>query len=183
MRKKKNSIAAFSLVEVTIALGIVVFCLVTILGLLAVGANSTHTSTVQTSAINILAAVASDVEAGPNITPSYSPATAKGTVNSGARGVKLTTPLYGIQLPVGGSGTTTFSQIYIGDNGQVVATAAAALYQLNVWLKPSTTTQQETYARMLISWPAQVSVFNATGTTFQTAPQGYIEDVVAINRT
>ena len=41
MKTRNTSISGFSLVEVTLALGVVVFCLVTILGLLAVGINST----------------------------------------------------------------------------------------------------------------------------------------------
>jgi uncharacterized protein (TIGR02598 family) len=178
MKKRNPSIAAFSLVELTIALGVVVFSLVTILGLLAVGINSTHTSTVQTAATNILTAVASDLEACPNITPSYSPATAKGTVNSGARGATLATPLYGIQFPVGGAAATKSYTIYIGENGQTNATAAGSLYQLNVWITASNASgspiHQETFARLLITWPAAASY---------TKAQGSVESVVAINRT
>jgi Tfp pilus assembly protein PilV len=184
MKKRKNSITAFSLVEVTIALAVVVFCLVTILGLLAVGINSTQASTVQTSATNILTAVASDLEADPNITPSYSPASAKGTVVPGTAATKFTaatsytTPLYGILFPAGGAGATTYTKLYIGENGQTNATAAAALYQLNVWITANNTNtvpiHQETFVRLLLTWPASVTY---------TSAQGYVENIIAINRT
>jgi Tfp pilus assembly protein PilV len=182
MIKTNHFQAGFSLVEVTLALGVVVFCLVTIMGLLAVGINTTHVSTVQTSAVNILTAVASDVEAAPNITPSYTPVQAKGTKAE-------TSLIYGIKLPAGGAGalyatqalpapaptyTVIQSPIYIGENGQVVTTAASALYQLNFWINASTATQQETFVRLIISWPAAAAY---------TSAQGNVESVLAINRT
>jgi Tfp pilus assembly protein PilV len=169
MKKTNQSQAGFSLVEVTLALGVVVFCLVTIMGLLAVGINTTHVSTAQTAAVNILTAVASDVEATPNITPSYST-----TVVKGAKAE--TSLIYGIALPAGGTGTiaTTPQKIYIGENGQVVASASLALYQLNVWVNTSSTTQQETFVRLLITWPAPLAY---------TSAQSYVENIIAINRT
>jgi uncharacterized protein (TIGR02598 family) len=177
MKKRKPSIRAFSLVEVTVALGVIVFCLLTIIGLLAVGVNSTHSSTVQTAAANILTAIASDLEADPNITPSYSPATAKGAAAPSRFGTAAT-PLYGIQLPVGGAGASSTTKLYIGENGQTNSTAAGSLYQVNIWITANNTNtqpiHQETYARLLITWPAAATY---------TKPQGYVENVVAINRT
>ena len=173
MKKRNPHTSGFSLVEVTLALGVVVFCLAAILGLLAYGANSTHVSTIQTSATNILTEVTSDVEATPNLTAIYqtanSPA-AKGTIDEYS-------PIYSIKLPGGGSGIVAALQtIYIGEDGQLVAPAAkaSALYQLNVWTTASTSTRQETFVRLLISWPATVPY---------TGAQGYVENVVAINRT
>jgi hypothetical protein len=169
MKKRNTAISGFSLVEVTFALGVVVFCLVTILGLLAVGLNSTHVSTIQTSATNILTAVASDLEAAPNITPTLTGIPyAKGTVSKASL-------IYGITIPAGGTGSSQAVQtIYIGENGQKVASSATALYVLNVWVRASSSTQQETFARMVISWPASVPY---------TSAQGYVENIIAINRT
>ncbi len=190
MKKRKPGILAFSLVEVTLALGVVAFCIVTILGLLAVGVNTTHVSTVQTSAANILTSVASDLEADPNLTPSYGTSYAKGSIvpitkaavvatrfTSASPAVYASTPLYGIQLPAGGAGATSAAKIYIGENGQTNSSAANALYQLNVWMTANNTAtapiHQETTARLLITWPA---------TAPYTSAQGYVETVVAINR-
>jgi len=168
MKKRNPSIAAFSLVEVTLALAVVVIALVALLGLLTVGITSTRASTAQTAATNILTAVAADLEATPNITPSYATHVAKGTLAQ-------TSKIYGIAVPAGGSvASSTPQQKYIGENGQVVASASLALYQLNVWTHPSSTTQQETFARLLITWPPTANYTNA---------QGYVENIIAINRT
>lgn len=178
MKKRTRSILAFSLVEVTVALGVIGFCLLTIIGLLAVGINSTRSSTVQTSAANLLTAVTSDLEAVPNITPSYGLTTAKGTVAqpAGGRGINGS-PIYGLSLPVVGGATTTTTKFYAGDNGLTNATAATSLYQVNIWITPANTAttppHQETFAHVLVTWPAAAPY---------TTPQGYVEDVVAINR-
>ncbi len=170
MKTRNSSISGFSLVEVTFALGVVVFCLITILGLLAVGINTTHVSTVQTAATNILTAVTSDLESTPNITPNI-PGQAQ------AKGSKaLPSLIYGINVPAGGSGTLAKQTIYIGENGQVVTSPALALYQLNVMITGSSTAgaKQETFAWLLITWPAAATY---------TSAQGYVENVIAINRT
>jgi hypothetical protein len=108
--------------------------------------------------------VAADIESTPN------------SVSPNARdSAPETSPVYGISLPASGAtATATPTTIYIGDDGQVTATASSALYRLNVWTIPPTTTQQETFVRLLITWPAAASY---------TAPQGYVENVVALNRT
>jgi Tfp pilus assembly protein PilV len=181
MKTRKRPIAAFSLVELTIALGVISFCLLTIIGLLAIGINSTHSSTTQTAATNLLTAVTSDLEAAPNITPSYSQtfSSAKGTVPSpgGVHGISGS-PVYGLTLPAGASATLQTYKFYVGENGITNSSAAASLYQINIWISPAGTssnpTHQETFARVLISWPASAAYANA---------QGYVENVVAINRT
>ncbi len=166
MRRHRPSTAAFSLVEVVVALGVVVFCLITVLGLLAISVNTTHDSTIQTSATNILNAVAADVESTPNVVWNYTNAAVKGSVAESSA-------IYGIAVPASGAAaTSTPTTIYVGEDGQVT-TAASALYQLNVWTTGATTTQQETLVRLLISWPAAAPYTNA---------QGYVENVVAMNR-
>ena len=52
---------AFSLVEVTIALGIAAFCLVVMLGLLPAGLNANRSGLEQTAATGLAAAVAADL--------------------------------------------------------------------------------------------------------------------------
>jgi hypothetical protein len=182
MKVRKRSISAFSLVELTIALGVITFCLLTIIGLLAIGISSTHSSTSQTAATNLLTAVTSDLEAVPNITPSYSSPTftsAKGTVQApGGIHAINGSPVYGLQLPAGITGSMLTYKFYVGENGLTNSSAAASLYQVNIWITPAGTasnpTHQETFARVLISWPATAAYANA---------QGYVENVVAINRT
>jgi hypothetical protein len=109
------------------------------------------------------------LEAAPNITPTLTGSPyAKGTVSKASL-------IYGITIPAGGTGSSQAVQtIYIGENGQKVASSATALYVLNVWVRASSSTQQETFARMVISWPASVPY---------TSAQGYVENIIAINRT
>jgi len=161
MKKRNRSTLGFSLVEVTLALGMVVFCLVIIMGLLALGITSTQVSAVQTSATNILTAVVSDLESTQNPLPK--------------NGTSQKSPLYQIVLPAAGTtASATPTTIYIGEDGQVVPSSSGALYRLSVWTTGSTTTQQETLVRLLISWPAPSPY---------TAAQGSLDNVIAINRT
>src|SRR5205809_1506701 len=54
---------AFSLVEVTLALGVAAFCLIAVLGLVPVGVQTNRNATSQTTATNILSSVVSDIRA------------------------------------------------------------------------------------------------------------------------
>jgi type II secretory pathway pseudopilin PulG len=160
--------AGFSLVEVVLALGIVVFCLVTIVGLLAEGIGSSDTAIEQTSLENILTAVATDLRSTPNppaATPSLGPGTAQ------------TSPVYGIPIPAAGTAlaapaSPSFS-VFLGPNGEKVASAAAARYLLSVWTSVPGENRQEIVVRLLFSWPAQAAYTQATGS---------VEDVMTLNR-
>ena len=61
MKRRSPSIAAFSLVELTLALGIAAFCLIAVLGLVPVGVQTNRNATSQTAATNILSSVVSDI--------------------------------------------------------------------------------------------------------------------------
>ena len=165
MKKRHSSRAGFSLVEVTLALGVVVLCLVSVFGLLAVGINSASISIDQTSATNILTSIAADLEATKNPAPKNTTA--------------QVSPIFNLTIPAGLTSTgapamgTSPATSYIGEDGQPAAVGSAR-YQLNVWTAASTKTQQETLVRLLISWPPRAAY---------TAAQGYVETVIALNRT
>jgi uncharacterized protein (TIGR02598 family) len=61
---------SFSLVEVTVALGVTAFCLVAVFGLLPVGLKANQNSISQTAAASILSAVIADMRATPKNAPS-----------------------------------------------------------------------------------------------------------------
>src|SRR4029453_3243408 len=63
-----RSIAAFSLVELTLALGIAAFCLIALVGIIPVGVQTNRNATSQTAAANIMAAVIADLRATPTTT-------------------------------------------------------------------------------------------------------------------
>src|SRR3954465_6023900 len=65
MKLRSRSIAAFSLVEVTLAMGIAAFCLIAVFGLIPVGVQTNRNATSQTVATNIMAAVVADLRATP----------------------------------------------------------------------------------------------------------------------
>src|SRR5207302_3575123 len=56
---------AFSLVELTLALGVAAFCLIAVFGLMPIGVQTNRNATSQTRATNIMAAVIADLRATP----------------------------------------------------------------------------------------------------------------------
>src|SRR6516225_7614002 len=98
--------AGFSLVEVTLALGIAAFCLIALFGLLPVGVQTNRNATSQTAATNILADVVADIRATARATASATPS-----------------QLYGIAIPAAGA-TATPQILYLDGAGRSAATIA-----------------------------------------------------------
>ena len=63
---KTRSTSAFSLVEVTLALGVAAFCLIAVFGLVPVAVQTNRNANSQTAATTIMAAVVSDLRATSN---------------------------------------------------------------------------------------------------------------------
>jgi len=140
----------FSLVEVTLAMGISAFCLTSIFGLLPVGLNSNQTSMEQTCAASVARAIACDLR---GVAPGQG-----------------TSSVFKIGIPTTGSVTQT---IYLSEDGvptasqstaepsenpryraTVVVTAASA--QATYFGSTSGMANQgtETSVRILVTWPA-----------------------------
>jgi uncharacterized protein (TIGR02598 family) len=67
MKLSNRTNSAFSLVELTLALGVAAFCLLAVFGLVPVGVQTNRNATSQTAATNILTSVVSDLRASvPN---------------------------------------------------------------------------------------------------------------------
>jgi uncharacterized protein (TIGR02598 family) len=64
-RRYSSRAAAFSLLEVVLALGVAGFCLVAVLGLLPVGVQTNRNASSQTAVSNIIATVVSDLRTTP----------------------------------------------------------------------------------------------------------------------
>src|SRR5438128_2540923 len=58
-------VQAFSLVELTLALGVAAFCLLAVFGLMPIGVQTNRNATSQTRATNIIAALTADLRATP----------------------------------------------------------------------------------------------------------------------
>ena len=134
--KRSTSVAtAFSLVEVTIALGIAAFCLIAVFGLLPVGVQTNRNATSQTTATNILAAVVADLRATPLSNP--------------------TSAQFGITF-----GTNPPALYFDGSGQFTTALVANSRYQLNVtW----SGTSGLRYADLKVTWPAAAAIANASG--------------------
>lgn len=136
MNRFANREDAFSLVEVTLALGIAAFCLIAVFGLMPVGVQTNRNATSQTAATNIIAAVVADLRATPR--------------------TNLTSSQFGITFG------TNPSPLYFDSSGQFTsALTTNSRYQLNVTWNSAPTGLR--YADLKITWPAAATQANATG--------------------
>ena len=168
----RAAVHGFSLVEVTLALGIAVFCLVAIFGLLNVGINTSTTSVEQTFATNILSAVASDLRTAPNTFP-------KGSAAATTNIYKLTIPP-NVQAGAAASPTPAAQPAcYLDASGQPILNGSGSpattvtsdsRYLLSTWMKPGVG-RDATQVRLVVSWPPAAAV-----------PASSVETIVALDR-
>lgn len=154
---KQRSLSAFSLVEVTLALGVAAFCLIAVFGLMPVGVQTNRNATSQTAATTILTSVVSDMRTTARATP-------------GAR----ISSLYNIIIPARGSIGQPQKRYFDGE-GRCSTDPAGSVrpdgsswvppiqlrYQLNVSFPPGATGL--TYADIKVTWPAAPAPANASG--------------------
>jgi Tfp pilus assembly protein PilV len=174
MKKRLNNNSAFSLVEVTMALAVAVFCLVSVFGLLPVGITTTQTSIQQTAAANIARAIISDLRT----TPVTQPASDQNSPN-----YKITIPATAAQ--------TIKHTIFLLDDGtasgaedqDAVANTNPNLtpkYRATLIFTPSNNSQKTaTQVRILITWPAMADRSTAATPTNFT---GSYETFTALDR-
>ena len=142
--KRLTGAAAFSLVEVTLALGLAGFCLIAVFGLMPVGVQTNRNATSQTAATNIMAAVVADLRATPKPTATSTQFSMTFGTNRCADGCSQP-PLY---FDSAGQFTTS-----LGPNSR---------YQLNITWYGSSGLR---YADLKVTWPAAATAANATGST------------------
>jgi uncharacterized protein (TIGR02598 family) len=152
--------AAFSLVEVVLALGVTTFCLVALVGLLSVGLTSNRGTIDQAGATAVLSAAVADLYATP-----------RGTT---------TTPQFGITLPSTPTASTSATTLYFVGNGQFsTSLQSSSAYRLTatpiVSTAPGTTgpTRVATFLDLKVTWPAAVTPSLAAGSA---------ETFIALNR-
>jgi uncharacterized protein (TIGR02598 family) len=126
MNNSIRSCAAFSLVEVTLALGIAALCLIAVLGLMPVAALTNRNATSQTAVTNVIASVIADMRA---------------TTSS-------TSPQYGITFG-------TAKTLYFDGAGQF-ATSLGANSRYRVRITFPSSPSGLSYADVKASWPAPV---------------------------
>jgi uncharacterized protein (TIGR02598 family) len=137
--RKLSAAAAFSLVEVTLALGIAAFCLIAVIGVIPVGVQTNRNATSQTAATNVMAAVIADLRATPTATN--------------------TSSQFGISF--GTSGTQT--RYFDGSGTASTSLTANSRYRLDITWSSAPTGLR--YAGVKVWWPAAATAANASGST------------------
>ena len=160
MKRSIISQAAFSLVELTLALGVAAFCLIAVFGLVPVGVQTNRNATSQTAATNILSSVVSDIRASPpgqGATAKYGISRVKFTASTvcfDGQGQFMT-----FSLTRGATCPANYYRFRL--DVQFANNPAAVVYPNYVWLK--------------VSWPAAVNPITTTIT-----PSGSVETVASV---
>lgn len=170
--------SAFSLVEVSIALGIAAFCLLAIFGLLPIGLTSNQMSVEQTSAGSMAASITADLRATPVLK------------DNDGNNLPAISERFKITIPPSGTATHT---LFLTEDGKMVgALNANADPDLNprfraalVFTAPPDNSPQgrATSVRLIITWPAMAD--REGGKLPSTNPIKYLgsfETVIAFNR-
>jgi hypothetical protein len=127
MKLFSHAKGSFSLVELTLALGVASFCLIAVSGLLPVGIRTSQDAISETASASILSAVIADLRATPETT--------------------ATSPQFGLTF---GSPAT----LYLDSNGRS-ATMTASRYRLTISFPANPTgLYAATFAHLEVSWPA-----------------------------
>lgn len=144
--------AGFSLVEVTLALGVAAFCLIAIFGLLPLGIQSNQNAISQTAAASVLSSVVADLRATPKVNPN--------------------SPLYDITFG-------TAKLLYFDGQGRSVSPtdlSASPRYRVTITFHPSSAGAfAPTFASLKVTWPALADPETTTS-------MGFVETFAAFDR-
>jgi type II secretory pathway pseudopilin PulG len=168
MKRSLAETAAFSLVEVTLALGVAAFCLIAVLGLLPTSLKTQQTSIQQTTANQIISQIFSDLRADLRLPPGLAAHEGDAGFNLHGHWAQALHPdtIYftqdARQTPPGG--------VYQDDDPP----PPDAVFRVKITYRapPVETTS---LADITVTWPAQVDP--RTGT-----PAGSVTTLVAVNR-
>jgi uncharacterized protein (TIGR02598 family) len=152
MSRPTYLLAGFSLVEVTLALGIAGFCLIALFGLLPLGIQTNQSALSQTAAASVLSSVVADLRATPR--------------------ASSTSRQYDITF-----GTAKF--LYVDNVGRAVSPTdpnAAPRYQIAITFPTSPAGAfAPTFVSLKVTWPALADPATTT-------PGGCLETFAAFNR-
>ena len=130
--------AAFSLVELVLALGVAAFCLIAVFGLIPVGVQTNRNATSQTAATNIITAIVADLRTTPTAATS--------------------SPQFAITFG-------TDKTLYFDASGQAATSLGPdSRYQVNIRWNSAFTGLH--YADLKVTWPAPVDPATTTPSGF-----------------
>jgi uncharacterized protein (TIGR02598 family) len=138
----------FSLIEVTLALGVAAVSLLVIAGLLPIGIETNQRSIEQTVSADILSAVISDLRATPLTNP---------------QGNAATSTQFGISVPAaGGTGTAT---LFFNSAGRSNSSQQPdSTYRVTItFLANGGGSKTATLTDLDVTWPADPAIGNAKG--------------------
>jgi type II secretory pathway pseudopilin PulG len=165
------TVGAFSLVEVTIALGVAALCLIVVLGSLPAGLKTQQASVEQTVANGVMTEILGDLRADIRLPPGQA---SKEDPNNGGSGFGL----HGHWLQV-----RTPDVLYFTNEGKWTGTLNAASPTSDAALRATITylfppSASTSVAKIVVSWPPQIDP-TAPGTP---VPAGFVETFIAVNR-
>jgi len=162
LKRPVRGTGGFSLVEVTLALGVAAVCLILLLGLLAVGIKTQKNGAQQTIANQIMTVILSDLRADLRLPPGQ--ASKEGDSGFGLHGhwAQMATP-----------DTLYFDQQgkWLQLNGSP-PTGATFRAKITYFRPPNISTSA---ANIVVSWPAQAD-------PAATTPAGTVQQFIAVNR-
>jgi Tfp pilus assembly protein PilV len=141
----------FSLIEVTLALGVAAVSLLAIFALLPVGIKTNQLAIEQTASTNVLSAITADLRATPVTT---------------TRGGAATSPRFGIPIPANPVGANITSNLYFTTEGEFSTTLTPiSRYCVSITFLPNGAgARTATFAHLRAAWPAAAALTNAEGT-------------------
>jgi uncharacterized protein (TIGR02598 family) len=152
MNRRIRFFAGFSLIEVTLALGVAAFCLIALFGLLPLGIQTNQSSISQTAAASVLSSVVADLRATPKIS--------------------LTSAQYNITFG-------TAKVLYFDGDGRAGTPTDPSViprYRVTITFPASPVGAfAPTFVSLKVTWPALVDP--AT-----TMPAGFVETFAALDR-
>jgi uncharacterized protein (TIGR02598 family) len=148
--------SGFSLIEITLALGVAALSLLAVLGLLATGSQINRNAVEEEASGNILAIVAADLRATPR--------------------TSTTSGQYGIAIPLNPVVEKTITVLYFDSTGQFSTSLnSRSRYRLTVTVLPNGTgIRTATFIHLRVTWPAPA---NPTNTNI-----GTVETFIALDR-
>jgi type II secretory pathway pseudopilin PulG len=171
IKRPSSAEVAFSLVEVTLALGVAAFCLITVLGLLPTSLKTQQSSIQQTTANQIISTIFSSLRADVRLPPGL-----ESKVCGDDPGPCAWGDLHGHWHDVG----IPF-RLYFTNEGKQTGTLngtppADAVFRATILYRfpPSETT---TLADITVTWPAQIDPDQ-----LGAVPAGSVTSVMAVNR-
>jgi uncharacterized protein (TIGR02598 family) len=150
--------SAFSLVEITLALGVAAFCLLTVFGLVPIALQTQQASVQQTTANAIMNAILGDLRADVRLPPGQASKENKSGFGLHGHWLLVSTP----------------DTLYFTNQGTLAALDSTATFRAKItYLFPPVASTS--VAKIIVSWPAQVDPATSV-------PAGSVETFFAINR-